>query len=133
MTTMHDLMQASCQCIHFVDLSYFPAIKEEIIRYDISIFEIYADNIQTENQLLKDISEAMLFPDYFGNNWDALEECLRDMEWIPAKGYVLLVHNADQLWKNQPRLAGSLIETWLFCVERWKGDSTPFHLVFGMA
>jgi hypothetical protein len=32
------------------------------------------------------------FPDYFGWNWDALDECLRDLSWLPP-GRVILSHN----------------------------------------
>ena len=38
---------------------------------------------------------AMGFPAYFGHNWDAFEECVNDLSWAPAAGYVLLY---DQLW-----------------------------------
>ncbi len=38
---------------------------------------------------------AMAFPAYFGHNWDAFEECVNDLSWAPASGYVLLY---DHLW-----------------------------------
>jgi hypothetical protein len=27
-------------------------------------------------------------------NWDESEECLADLEWLPAKGYILLITDA---------------------------------------
>ena len=33
-----------------------------------------------------------MFPDYFGFNWDALSECIRDFHWITQQG-IVLVHD----------------------------------------
>jgi hypothetical protein len=42
---------------------------------------------------LFDLLRAELrLPDYCGNNWDAVEECIRDLSWIPP-GTVVLVHS----------------------------------------
>lgn len=41
--------------------------------------------------LLARYAEGLRFPQYFGWNWDALDECLRDLSWITENG-VLIVH-----------------------------------------
>lgn len=59
-----------------------------------------------------------------------MDECLRDLEWLPASGYTLAARGAERFWREHPRLAASLVESWLFCAEEWARRSTPFHLVF---
>jgi len=53
---------------------------------------------------LTKIAGKLDFPDYFGGNWDAVEECLAD--WFPAKArgcdVTLNVVNADQLCEADP-------------------------------
>lgn len=47
--------------------------------------------ISTSDALLTELSERLRFPDYFGGNWNALVECLGDLEWLPP-GDVVLIH-----------------------------------------
>ncbi len=42
-------------------------------------------------ELLKSLYYLLWFPGYFGFNWDALYDCLRDLAWIPCCE-VFLVH-----------------------------------------
>ncbi|MEU4625442.1 barstar family protein [Actinoplanes sp. NPDC023801] len=44
-----------------------------------------------------EFSDSLLFPAYFGGNWDALSDCLRDLSWLAADGYLILVENVSQL------------------------------------
>jgi RNAse (barnase) inhibitor barstar len=38
-----------------------------------------------------ELSAALQFPPYFGNNWDACSDCLNDLGWIDEKRGVVLV------------------------------------------
>lgn len=66
------------------------------------LFSIDGKSINSESELLYRISKSMKFPDYFGHNWNALKDCLSDLAWMPAKGYVVLFSNADSFMKNCP-------------------------------
>jgi hypothetical protein len=49
--------------------------------------------IETKSELLSFLAGAFPLPDYFGHNWDALEECLRDLSWLDDKKIALLHHD----------------------------------------
>lgn len=38
--------------------------------------------ISEKQMLLSLIAESLMFPAYFGFNWDALDECLGDLSWL---------------------------------------------------
>ena len=46
------------------------------------------DNIE----LYEKLKSQLNFPDYFGFNWDALYDCLRDLNWIKNQK-VIIVHD----------------------------------------
>jgi RNAse (barnase) inhibitor barstar len=47
--------------------------------------------ITSKATLLKELARHLRFPDYFGVNWDALDECICDLSWLPP-GTILLRH-----------------------------------------
>lgn len=50
-----------------------------------------------KEKLLGVLAAKLRFPSYFGHNWDALEECLRDLSWLADQPRVVIVHEAFPL------------------------------------
>lgn len=48
-------------------------------------------HVASKEQLLERFARGLGFPDYFGHNWDALSDCLRDLTWLQERD-VLIVH-----------------------------------------
>jgi hypothetical protein len=48
-------------------------------------------SISNKAALLDELHRRLHFPDYFGDNWDALDECIRDLSWLPP-GAVIVKH-----------------------------------------
>lgn len=58
------------------------------------VFYVRVDpKISLSEELLKSLYYLLWFPGYFGFNWDALYDCLRDLGWIPCHK-IVLVHEA---------------------------------------
>lgn len=73
--------------------------------------------IKSKAVLLDAISVALGFPDYFGGNWDALEECIRDLSWLPA-GDVILAHEDLPLAEDRASLS-TYLSILKDAVEKW--------------
>jgi len=81
--------------------------------------------ITIEKNPMQAIATALEFPEWFGRNWDALEDCLSDLSWREAPGRVLVFEHAvagDELEMLSDVLAAS--------AEFWKGRGKPFIAVF---
>lgn len=74
---------------------------------------------------IESIAAALDFPDWFGNNWDALEDCLSDLSWRPAPGHVLLLEHAAAGDET-----GILVDVLRSSAEFWAGRERPFFAVF---
>jgi len=117
------------ECVHFLDRATLSASDIGMLS-GCAVLECDVSDVGSDLELFAKLSSSLQFPDYFGNNWDALDECLSDMEWIPASGYMLVISGARQLWSNLPTTAGKLVSAWLAAASIWAEGNVPFNLVF---
>ncbi len=74
---------------------------------------------------LQRIAAALGFPDWFGQNWDALEDCLTDLSWRGADGTVLLF---TEFTRNDD--LGILLDVLSSSAAFWAERGKPFFAVF---
>jgi len=59
------------------------------------VFRVDLGKARDKDQLLETIGRSMAFPEWFGHNWDALLDCLADLGWRPAEGYMVMLEHCD--------------------------------------
>jgi Barstar (barnase inhibitor) len=112
--------------IHEVENPPDPAVLEAA---GIRLAEIDGLAIESKQDLMSALTGALELPGYFGRNWDALDEVLRDLGWLEADGHVLILRGASELRSRAPELVAGLVRSWTFSAPTWIEKRVPFHLV----
>jgi hypothetical protein len=82
---------------------------------------------------------ALQFPYYFGENWDAFNDCISDLEWLPGEGYVVIITHAISMLEKEPADAlKQFITSSQHAAQHWhkpeKGKKAkPFNLILHAA
>jgi RNAse (barnase) inhibitor barstar len=77
-------------------------------------------SLGSKADLLAWFADRLGFPDYFGQNWDAFNDCIRDLSWVPQRKLVLF-HRALPL-ADQPADRKIYLEILADAVEDWRAD-----------
>ena len=93
---------------------------------ELRVARIGLDGVSEKGALLDRIAAALEFPRWFGRNWDALLDCLRDLSWSEARGHVLLFENAERLGAGDRQ---TLIEVLGEAATSWRGTDRSFFAV----
>lgn len=88
----------------------------------------YLPKVKNENDLFRQLSDILVFPDYFGDNWNALFDCLRDFSWISKRGVVLVHSEIPVLYEEELMTYFEIIFS---AVEDWTDtDDHYFKVIF---
>ena len=94
-------------------------IAAALKHYGIAARVLEGDRIRDKKTLLTALATAFDFPSHFGQNWDALLDCLSDFRWLPAKGYVCIMLHADQIKRADPEAYTNFLEVCRTAALRW--------------
>jgi RNAse (barnase) inhibitor barstar len=99
---------------------------------------IQGRHCETAESLFREWSAALQFPYYFGHNWDAFDECIQDLEWLPATCYIMFVTEVNLVLPQSPNDFDIYIRVLNWAHEQWKipnrenmdEPTAPFTIVF---
>lgn len=97
--------------------------------------------MQDVDACFQEFAAVYQFPSNCGQNWSAFSEVMRELEWMPSKGYICVVTDAEQFLVNDDvsefktfcKIMSGVGEEWATAIhdgEYWDRDETPFHTVF---
>jgi RNAse (barnase) inhibitor barstar len=98
------------------------ALQATAKRAGYAFFHLDGKNIGRKEQLLNHVATVLRFPNHFGHNWDALEECLTDLEWVDGDGYVIYFDHIDGLLSAHPDQFETFVEIARDAVASWQED-----------
>jgi hypothetical protein len=103
------------------------SIADAVRGSELSFATVSLKDVTEKIPLLRRIAAALGFPRWFGENWDALEDCLTDLSWREARGQVLAIEGFQFLPADE---LGVLIDVMISAAEFWAGRGKPFFAVF---
>ena len=93
----------------------------------LAVFRIDLHDAHDKKGFLDKIAQALHFPAWFGGNWDALNDCLTDLDWLPSQtGYVLVFENAEHFGSHHKTEFDNAAAVLDAVSEYWRAQSRPF-------
>lgn len=91
-----------------------------------AVFRVDLAGAADKAALLKAIGDAMTFPDWYGRNWDALLDCLADLGWQPADGYVVILEHCDGIHGHAEADFVTALQVFEAAANEWREQGIPF-------
>ncbi|MFD0739745.1 barstar family protein [Lysobacter koreensis] len=99
------------------------ALEYEVVRIDLR-------GCVDKDEALARFARALGFPGWFGGNWDAFSDSLRDLSWLPAAGYLLLIEHAAAWRESEDARAGEDFDTALDILNEAASDWAERDVAF---
>ena len=129
MTTLNEILGDPKRCGVFRFSGAASTINSAATAAGLALYQLDIGNLRGKNGLLEALARTLEFPASFGMNWDALDECLRDLEWIKARGWVLIMANSAQFALKNRRILATAIEVLRSAAEYWSREGKPFWVI----
>jgi len=103
-----------------------PAIIEAATSHKFAVFRVSLAGCSDTSEVLARFQEVLKFPDWFGGNWDALNDCLTDLSWREAAGYLLVIEKPGDFRAEGDDDFDTLISILSDASASWSGLGVPF-------
>ncbi len=106
----------------------------------VKICGLHGESFPTERDFMEVLQKVFQLPGYFGKNWNAFEECIHDLDWLPAKSYIIFITNTDRLFCKDTQAFDNFVDImkeaagdWMTSKENhpyFPRPAIPFHVLF---
>ena len=95
----------------------------------VCLLRIDAHAARTKRAFLRASARDLMFPSWFGANWDALSDCLTDLSWAPASAYLVLIDCLEAFATARPPDFHRALAIFEDAAGVWSDRGVPFHVL----
>lgn len=95
----------------------------------VGLFRIDCSQTRDKRRFLAVAARELGCPDWFGCNWDALADCVTDLEWAPAFAYAVVLGDIEGFATRAPEQFDTALEIFEQAARFWSGQGIPFHVL----
>ncbi|MFE7585612.1 barstar family protein [Streptomyces gardneri] len=92
-----------------------------------SVYVAYMDGREMTDEVstFQEFREALKFPEYFGWNWNAFYDCLRDLQWLSSDHHVLIIESVEHALSEDEIARKELLASLWRAGRRWSYVKRP--------
>jgi barstar (barnase inhibitor) len=108
-------------------LPFAASLLAEAAADGLTTARIDLSRVTTKAAFLAEFARRLDFPDYFGHNWDAFDDCLRDLAWQPSPGHAFLIVAFDRFASAAPADWRIALDVFQSATEEWRRAGKPLY------
>lgn len=98
-----------------------------------NLYFYFADchGVTGKDALLQTLARDLHLPEHFGANWDALADCLMDMDKVRTDGLVIMLFGLEEFARQQPEEYATLSAILTDATVYWAEEPASFYVLLG--
>jgi Barstar (barnase inhibitor) len=97
-----------------------PTVRKVAQRMQCAWLEVNLHLVRDKAGFLAACARDLRFPSHFGATWDAFSDCINDLAWEPAAGYVIVFENVARLAQHAPDETATALEILRAAADAWR-------------
>ncbi len=114
-----------------LDATRFTSLQQRAVHLNQRYLHVNFKGARSKEDVLRYLAESFGFPDYFGQNLDALADCLTDSEVEEAQaGFVVVLERLPLTPEFGSNERNKLLEVFHDVAEFWASQNVPFRVFY---
>jgi RNAse (barnase) inhibitor barstar len=120
------LVDSANNGVYQLPSSAFEAVQDAAAAEGLIFYAADLLDANTGDAVLDCLARALKLPEHFGNNFDALYDCLTDLTWQHTSASVIVLTGAESLYTGDADAWEVLLSVFASAAEYWQEEETPF-------
>jgi dienelactone hydrolase len=107
------------------------ALAAEAAKAGLMVIYVDIHHAHDRDDFMAEASRALRFPEQAGAGWDDFELGLKDLSWMQAKGWVVILEKSRHFCGGHSQEFKEAMKPMIAAAEYWRGQDKPFWTLVG--